>query len=115
MKTEAFIITFHCSVEFYFSDSNLPYDKFMWTLHTKDAKEHWVPIQTVASFKRMQPFKKYDVPWMADVIKMSPELLEVDSTNTKLRRALPLVPPGNAQHERSIYAVRHFAIGDNSG
>ncbi|KAJ2923356.1 hypothetical protein H1R20_g13739, partial [Candolleomyces eurysporus] len=44
-------------VGFYFADSNLPYDKFMWTLYSKDP-EHWIPISTIASFKRMREYAR---------------------------------------------------------
>ncbi|CCO30174.1 La protein homolog AltName: Full=La autoantigen homolog [Rhizoctonia solani AG-1 IB] len=47
--------------EFYFSDANLPYDKFMWKLHTQ-TEEHWIPIATVASFKRMREFERTPPP-----------------------------------------------------
>lgn len=43
-------------VEFYFADANLPFDKFLFTLTRKDP-EGWVPIETLASFKRMRPIK----------------------------------------------------------
>ncbi|CAO3649994.1 unnamed protein product [Cunninghamella echinulata] len=39
-------------VEFYFSDSNLPYDKYLWTLHKFN--EGWIPISTIANFKKMK-------------------------------------------------------------
>ena len=67
-------------VEFYFHDSNLPYDKFMWTLHSK-TPEHWVPISTVASFKRMRALlsdKSGGVPWIAERIRAKSTALEVD-------------------------------------
>ncbi|KAG8909038.1 hypothetical protein FRB99_000141 [Tulasnella sp. 403] len=90
-------------VEFYFSDSNLPYDKFMWTLHTK-AEDHWVPIATIAGFKRMSDFQKYGTPWLAEVLRGSETLLEVDEAGEKVRRGPPVLPPGKAQFENSVYA-----------
>ncbi|KAN0138525.1 hypothetical protein V8E53_003513 [Lactarius tabidus] len=68
-------------VEFYFADANLPYDKFMWTLHTAD-EEHWVPIATIASFKRMREFQPRGVEWVANVLRTSAEL-EVSEDGTK--------------------------------
>ena len=44
-------------VEFYFADANLPFDKFLFTLTRKDP-EGWVPIDTIASFKRMKPMRE---------------------------------------------------------
>ena len=49
------------TVEFYFDDANLPYDKFMWKLHSQ-TPEHWIPIATVASFKRMREFTRKHHP-----------------------------------------------------
>jgi lupus La protein len=91
------------TVEFYFADSNLPYDRFMWTLHSANA-EHWVPIATVASFKRMRQFQSKGVPWLADVLRRSESLLEVDETGVKVRRREEVREPKD-QFERSVYAV----------
>lgn len=88
-------------IEFYFADANLPYDKFMWTLHTANS-EHWVPIATVASFKRMREFVPLGIDWLANALKSSASL-EVDETNTKVRRRTEVIEP-KGQFERSIYA-----------
>ncbi|TFK73087.1 hypothetical protein BDN72DRAFT_855091 [Pluteus cervinus] len=88
-------------IEFYFADSNLPYDKFMWSLYSKDP-EHWIPIQTVASFKRMREFTSLGVEWVAKALEQSTEL-EVDGTRTKVRRLTEVKEP-KGQFERSIYA-----------
>ncbi|QRV99428.1 La domain-containing protein [Ceratobasidium sp. AG-Ba] len=88
--------------EFYFDDANLPYDKFMWKLHTS-TPEHWVPIATVASFKRMREFQPKGADWLLSVLKKSDGLLEVDESGLKVRRAREIVEPKD-QFERSIYA-----------
>ncbi|KAJ3812456.1 hypothetical protein F5876DRAFT_37369 [Lentinula aff. lateritia] len=90
-------------VEFYFADSNLPYDKFMWQLHTKTL-EHWVPISAVASFKRMRQYSSGEngVQWVADVLKSS-EYLEVDESGENVRRRTEVQEP-KGQFERSVYA-----------
>ncbi|KAG8779013.1 hypothetical protein FRC12_024696 [Ceratobasidium sp. 428] len=88
--------------EFYFDDANLPYDKFMWKLHTQ-TPEHWVPIATVASFKRMREFQPKGSEWLVDVLKKSDGLIEVDETGTNVRRARELVQQKD-QFERSVYA-----------
>jgi len=88
-------------IEFYFSDSNLPYDRFMWTLHTANA-DHWVPIETVSSFKRMREFKSLGMPWIVGALKSSDQL-EVDESDTKIRRRSEVQEP-KGQFERSIYA-----------
>ncbi|KAF7724322.1 hypothetical protein EC973_001168 [Apophysomyces ossiformis] len=86
-------------VEFYFSDSNLPFDKFLWKL-TEQGKNGFVPITTIASFKKMRMLTT-DLDLIIDAIKSS-EFLEVDESNEKLRRKTPV-----AQHDitsQSIYA-----------
>ena len=74
----------------------------MWTLHTANA-EHWVPIKTVASFKRMREFAELGTPWIAEALKSS-TALEVDETNEKVRRRTEVTEP-KGQFERSVYAV----------
>src|ERR1700735_914410 len=78
------------------------YCRFMWTLYSKDP-EHWIPIQTVASFKRMRQFSSHGIEWVANAIQLS-SFLEVDDTGTKIRRTTEPQPPKN-QFERSVYAV----------
>ncbi|KAG8944465.1 hypothetical protein FRC04_001777 [Tulasnella sp. 424] len=91
-------------VEFYLSDSNLPYDKFMWTIHAKN-EDHWIPIATLAGFKRMREYNtKYGIPWIAEVLRGSEELLEVDEAGANVRRAIELKPPGMTQYDNSAYA-----------
>ena len=75
----------------------------MWTLHTANA-EHWVPIQTVASFKRMREFQPKGLPWVVDALRTSDEL-EVDAAGENVRRRTEVQPP-KGQFERSVYAVR---------
>ncbi|CAE6475015.1 unnamed protein product [Rhizoctonia solani] len=88
--------------EFYFSDANLPYDKFMWKLHTQ-TEDHWIPIATIASFKRMREFEPKGTEWLLSALRSSSGLLEIDETGTKVRRAQELVQPKD-QFERSVYA-----------
>ncbi|KAI6017863.1 hypothetical protein EDC04DRAFT_470939 [Pisolithus marmoratus] len=88
-------------VEFYFADSNLPFDKFMWTLHTANA-EHWVPIKTITSFKRMREFTEKGHDFILRALRGSTEL-EVDEKGENIRRRTEVVPP-KGNFERSVYA-----------
>ncbi|KAE9389442.1 hypothetical protein BT96DRAFT_866347 [Gymnopus androsaceus JB14] len=90
-------------VEFYFADSNLPYDKFMWQLHSK-TPEHWVSIEAVASFKRMRQYSQGEngLKWVADALRES-EYLEVDETGINVRRKTEVKEP-KGQFDRSVYA-----------
>ncbi|KAK9372438.1 uncharacterized protein V1513DRAFT_452229 [Lipomyces chichibuensis] len=76
-------------VEFYFSDQNLPKDKFLWT--TASANEGWVPISTIASFARMRRFQPLDA--IVSALCQSEELLEVSDDREKVRRRIPLKQP----------------------
>jgi hypothetical protein len=78
----------------------------MWTLHTANP-EHWVPISTVGSFKRMRDFSSLGMDWVVKALQLSEEL-EVDETNTKVRRRTEVQEPKD-QFQRSIYAVRRSA------
>ncbi|KAF7359506.1 hypothetical protein MSAN_01293600 [Mycena sanguinolenta] len=89
-------------IEFYFADSNLPYDKFMWTLHTK-TPEHWVPIATVASFKRMRDFSALGKEWVVRALREQSTQLEVDEEGVNVRRKTEVQEPKD-QFERSVYA-----------
>jgi len=92
-------------VEFYFSDSNLPNDKFLWGLTQEN--DGWVPIATIASFKRMRRFQPVDA--IPEALKQSENLLQVNEDGTKVRRKTPLVRQvGSAAFDRSIY-IKGFA------
>ncbi|KAI0278925.1 hypothetical protein BGY98DRAFT_971201 [Russula aff. rugulosa BPL654] len=73
----------------------------MWTLHTAN-EGHWVPIDTIVSFKRMREFQSRGVPWVVDVLRTSAEL-EVSEDATKVRRRTEVQEPKGA-FERSVYA-----------
>lgn len=77
----------------------------MWTLYSKDP-EHWVPLETVSSFKRMRDFTAFGVEWVANALRLS-EFLEVDEAGTKVRRRTEVQEP-KGQFERSVYAVSYL-------
>ncbi|EPX74811.1 uncharacterized protein SOCG_02293 [Schizosaccharomyces octosporus yFS286] len=85
-------------VEFYFSDSNLPRDKFLWTVSQKN--DGWVPIETIASFKRMRRYQPLEA--VVAALRKSPELLEVDEAGEKVRRKVPIVRPDPSAIQRSM-------------
>jgi lupus La protein len=95
-------------VEFYFSDANLPRDKFLWELtQTDPKKEGWVPIKHIASFKRMQRFRPIES--IATALRASKELLQVNDDGTAIRRRVPLVKPTDEKwseiNNRTLYVV----------
>ncbi|GMM32263.1 Lhp1 protein [Martiniozyma asiatica (nom. inval.)] len=73
-------------VEFYFSDSNLLNDKFLFT--TQSANDGWVPIQTISQFERMKKYRPVEV--IVEALKSSAELLEVSENGELVRRKSPL-------------------------
>lgn len=77
----------------------------MWTLHTANP-EHWVPVKTVASFKRMREFSDYGLEWVTEALRTS-DALEVDEKGENVRRRTEVTEP-KGQFERSIYAVSPF-------
>lgn len=97
-------------VEFYFSDTNLPTDKFLWkAVHSNDG---WVPIHTIASFKRMQQFADTEaedpLAVIVSALRKSPTLLEVSEDGTKVKRTKQLQAPDDKSKDeanaRTVYA-----------
>ncbi|XP_050368397.1 la-related protein 6A [Argentina anserina] len=77
-------------VEYYFSDENLPTDKYMLGLIKKN-KEGFVPISVIASFKKMKKLvRNYSL--IAAALKDS-SLLVVSSNGKKVKRLHPLPSP----------------------
>ena len=74
----------------------------MWTLHTANP-DHWVPVKTVASFKRMREFTSEGLDWLVEALRTS-DALEVDSAGENVRRRTEVTEP-KGQFERSVYAV----------
>jgi lupus La protein len=91
-------------VEFYFSDENLPNDKFLWT--TSQKKNGWVPISTICQFSRMRRFRPISA--VVDSLRQSQNLLEVSEDGELVRRKTPLVEPKKEEKQnafaRSVYA-----------
>lgn len=96
-KTTAKILK---QVDFYFSDSNLPKDKFLKGLVDKDP-EGWVEIAVISSFARMKSLST-DQAVIVAAIKES-TLLQVSEDGTKLKRNAPLPEKTNFL-DNTIYA-----------
>lgn len=74
-------------VEYYFSDENLPTDKFMMK-YVKRNKGGFVPIAVIASFRKMRKLVQ-DVSLVVAALRES-SLLVVSTDGKKVRRLLPL-------------------------
>jgi hypothetical protein len=79
--------------------------RFMWQLHTANP-EHWIPISTIASFKRMREFASHGHDWLVDALRTS-SVLEIDESGNKCRR-IHEVKERNA-FDCSVYAVSNLA------
>jgi len=94
-------------LEFYFSDTNLPYDKFLQN-ETK-ADDGWVKIGVLLTFKRLASITKEPSVIASAVRNATDSILEVDETNEKIRRKTDkAVPVANQEFlnemiERSVY------------
>ncbi|KAL9539052.1 hypothetical protein MBANPS3_010499 [Mucor bainieri] len=88
-------------VNFYFSDSNLPYDKFLWTLRA-NTPEGWIPLETIASFKKMKMITE-DFDTIVKALKeVDSEIYEIDEEGKHIRRKSEVVQQNHV--ERSVYA-----------
>ncbi|CAO0799234.1 unnamed protein product [Mucor circinelloides] len=95
-------------VNFYFSDSNLPYDKFLWTLRA-NTPEGWIPLETIASFKKMKMITE-DFDAIVKALKEGEsEIYEIDQEGKNIRRKSEVVKQNH--NERSIY-VKGFPLVD---
>lgn len=74
-------------VEFYFSDSNLPTDKFMWK-NTGGTENKAIPLKTICNFGRMRRFQPYES--VVAALKESKTLLvQGDEGNETVKRRKP--------------------------
>ncbi|KAL6599473.1 La-domain-containing protein [Neocallimastix sp. 'constans'] len=88
-------------IEYYFSDSNLPKDKFLWETVNSDP-QGWVDINVLLKFNRLKSLTK-DHEVIKNAIKKSAELLELNEDGTKVRRKTQIKPKSDDVIERSIY------------
>lgn len=101
-------------VRFYFSDSNLPVDKYFFSLTCCNA-EGWVPIKTISTFKRMKDFESLGVPFVAYALRLSIKedgndpLVAVSEDGENVRRKRPLEKNTTAW-DRSVYIVRETCL-----
>lgn len=87
-------------VEFYFSNSNMPRDKFL--LEHTGKNEGWAEIAILASFAKMKKLTT-DLAVVAAALRESKELLEVNEEGTKVKRKTP-VPESVDNIKNAIYA-----------
>ncbi|KAL2267615.1 hypothetical protein VTJ83DRAFT_4892 [Remersonia thermophila] len=92
-------------VEFYFSDSNLPTDKFMWE-STGGEQNKPMPLKTICNFKRMRQFQPYSAV-VAALRESSFLVVEGEEGQETVKRRRAYVSSTEAQKARlaaSVYA-----------
>ena len=90
-------------VDFYFSNSNIPNDKFLRGL-VEATPEGWVSIETIASFKRMQQLSE-NLAGIVEALKSSKEL-DVSEDGKNVKRKEPFRSDyWEVANKQSIYAV----------
>ncbi|XP_021854634.1 la-related protein 6A isoform X1 [Spinacia oleracea] len=90
-------------VEYYFSDENLPSDKFLLKQVKKD-KEGFVSISLIGSFRKMKKLTK-DSSSIVDALKESRQLI-LSSDGKKVKRRNPL--PSNEDAELCVVVVANL-------
>ncbi|KAI0195971.1 hypothetical protein F4808DRAFT_325794 [Astrocystis sublimbata] len=97
-------------VEFYFGDSNLPEDKFLWEKVGGEENKP-VPLTMIANFSRMRRFKPYEA--VVKALKSSNFLVieGAEGEETIRRKNAIDTDKRNKREERSIYAK---GFGDES-
>lgn len=93
-------------VEFYFSDANLPRDRFL----QEKVKENdgWIQLSLLASFSRMKTLSE-DVEAIASAVEKSEELLELNEDRTAVRRKTELCADSKDNLQTSVY-IKGFAL-----
>ncbi|KAI1613308.1 lupus La protein [Exophiala viscosa] len=89
-------------VEFYFSDSNLPHDKFLLE-SVAGSENKSVPIETIHKFKRMRHFQPFEA--IVEALRES-DFLDLTEDDTCIRRKEPL--PENLNDGPDPDAIRVF-------
>ncbi|KAH6631786.1 hypothetical protein F5144DRAFT_231836 [Chaetomium tenue] len=103
-------VKIRAQVEFYFSDSNLPTDKFMWE-STGGEENKPMPLKTIASFKRMRQFQPYSA--VVAALRESTFLdVEGEEGEETLKRKTPYVSSNDAQRARVAASVYAKGFGD---
>ena len=97
-------------VEFYFSDSNLPTDKFMWE-STGGEENKPMPLKTICNFKRMRQFQPYSAVVAALRESSFLDVAGEDGEET-LTRKKAYVSSTEAQKARLTASVYAKGFGD---
>ena len=92
-------------LKFYFSDSNLSYDKFLST-EIQNSSDGWVSLPTILSFNRMKQLGA-DLPTTLESLEQS-DFFDVDAENQKIRRKVPYIPGMGGNNTEKTLHIRGF-------
>lgn len=87
-------------VEFYFSDSNLQTDKFLWRIY--EANDGWVELKTILTFGRMRQYRPEEK--VIEALKTSDKLI-LSSNEDMIRRKDPLKEFSEVKNTRKRNSV----------
>lgn len=87
-------------VEFYFSDSNLQTDKFLWRIY--EANDGWVELKTILTFGRMRQYRPEEK--VISALKESDKLV-LSANGDLIRRKDPLKDQNELKNTRKRNSV----------
>lgn len=87
-------------VEFYFSDSNLQSDRFLWRIY--EANDGWVELKTILTFGRMRQFRPEEK--VIEALKTSNKLT-LSANNDMIKRTAPLKDYNELKNTRKRNSV----------
>ncbi|XP_068621098.1 la protein homolog [Battus philenor] len=97
-------------VEYYFSDANLPRDKFLREQVTLD--DGWVPLDILIKFNRLAKLSTDTEIIVNALLKSTSGLLEISDDNKKVRRSPELpIPEMNEERRKEMVARTIYAKG----
>lgn len=92
-------------VEFYFSDSNLQTDKFLWNVY--QANEGWVDLKTILTFSRMKQYRPESK--VIDALKASEKLvLSANEEMVKRKDPLPDLDELKSRRKKNTVHIEGF-------
>ncbi|KAK4782524.1 hypothetical protein SAY86_016626 [Trapa natans] len=94
-------------VEYYFSDENLPNDKYMLNMMKKN-KQGFVPVGIIASFRKMKKLSRDDA-FISSALKES-AFLVVSADGKKVKRLNPLPVVEVQDHKLSTVLVENLPV-----
>jgi len=89
-------------VEYYFSDENLIKDEFILK-HIRRNKDGFISLKLLSSFRKVKVITK-NCKLVAHCVKVGSKKLQLNDTETKIRRKTPLPALEGDKHSRTIIA-----------